>query len=623
MTGICGLVDWSGDLDIHAEVLRMKEALARFPHAGAVQKTFSGASLAMVYGNAQSIRSPKPQPYSHEGWYSFTEARLDEPLAVAQSLGCDPHHGHAELLTQGLFSIPQSKWRMLSGDWLSVAWNPNSRCLQIVREPYGMNFLYYVQGKNFFAFSTTIDALQALACLELPIRHSVLARSMINWSSPLCETLYESVEFLPPATRLLVTDTDLKLNRYWAMEEHIDVQDVPFEEASEEMHRLMRQSAARRADPRLSIGSMLSSGLDSSSVSALACQELALSNHSLDVYCSAPKFKEKQHATPMRFGDESPLAQSFADSIPNMRFHSIEASDITPIEGLERTVDAVRLPRYATSNDYWMHALMDKAHLHGNDVMLNGGLGNFTYSWGYWPALTIWDALRAGEYRRALGKLRSGKFAMNVRRKLENRRMKGEPWKQYSPIASGFAREQGLHAAIESGEFNAAFYQQQNLSSVAMRLNAISPQLGVGLLWTMHGRTQSIDVLDVTADLDLIQFCLNLSDRSFMGPNWTSRGLAMHMSRSLLPDNIRTNPKRGYQGSDLIARMVEDQDRLESLLDTFRRNPEINHVLDMKLMDRAWQEVRTGNSYQAHIKCYSTLFNGLVYGLFLLSHLRQ
>ncbi len=163
----------------------------------------------------------------------------------------------------------------LNGMFAFALWDGRVKKLHLVRDRYGIKPLYLYRNGSALAFASEIKSI--LAYRPEPPRVDLLALneyfSFQNTFSG--RTLFEHIRLLPPATIVTVDPAAaaVREERYW---------DFDFRRPSaaseaelrEELGRLIGQAVKRQLVSDVPIGSYLSGGLDSGTITALATRDL-------------------------------------------------------------------------------------------------------------------------------------------------------------------------------------------------------------------------------------------------------------------------------------------------------------------------------------------------------------
>lgn len=627
MSGIFGFVARGGTIDAKESVDRMLSIATRFSHSGVqICSVAPGVCFSRVFRTAAVERGETTAPWRDGNWAFVAEARLDEPQAVANELRVvkKPPEDDARLLGKTFRQAhAEHDDRILGkafGDWILAAWNAESRRLYLAREPVGFTPLYYVETTLGFAFASTVSALLALPGFSRDIDEMTLARAMTGFNGAKTDnsTIFPAIHYLPPGQILCLSEHQPNRRRYFRMEEAIHYTRPGYDEAAMQMREHIDKAVARRLRGVSRIAATLSSGLDSTGIVACAARQLTLKQYNLDTYCAAPLYPELCVTPAGRIGDESPLARAFADSLPNVDFHTVDGSTISPIQGIEKTIDMMARPVYATSNDYWLHALYGQAAADGNSVVLNGGLGNITMSYGYLAHQNTLSLLRHGHVRHVAS--RTKQALLSASRSLLRRKpsQDGLHWATYSCISPAFAERIDLATTMHEHQRDPLSLRQRFADSHAERLEWFAPLHGSNIFQDMLSRVHGVDILDPSADSQLALFALGLPARKFNGPKQQPRWLYREAMKDRLPDYILQARVRGYQSADLNARLRADAERMDDLIARLKEHAYASEIINTGRLEIIWQQVKYKTSIKSQTDAWNILLNGVAVGVFLL-----
>jgi asparagine synthase (glutamine-hydrolysing) len=139
--------------------------------------------------------------------------------------------------------------------------------LFLARDRLGIKPLYYYMDADVFLFASEIKAIFK----ALKTRPSVNIDALDFYVSlgyvPGEETLFTGVKKLLPGHTLLLKDWEVRLEKYWDLEDTPQV-DVSFTKAKKRFKQLLLESVRLRLVSDVPLGAFLSGGLDSSSVVA-------------------------------------------------------------------------------------------------------------------------------------------------------------------------------------------------------------------------------------------------------------------------------------------------------------------------------------------------------------------
>lgn len=171
----------------------------------------------------------------------------------------------------------------LRGMFAFTIWDVRNKKLFLARDRIGIKPLYYLENSSVFCFASEIKAFLGLShtIWKPQIKKDVLD---MYFSFPFImdneNTLLENVKKIPPAHIGVFENGILKLKRYWRLEKRESAK-ISFTDALEQTEQLLKEAVECHFIGDVPIALMLSGGLDSSLIGALALRcnkriELAL-----------------------------------------------------------------------------------------------------------------------------------------------------------------------------------------------------------------------------------------------------------------------------------------------------------------------------------------------------------
>ena len=207
------------------------------------------------------------------------DARIDNRGELLSALDLDRESrtiGDGELILRAYLRWGKECPTHLLGDFAFAIWDPRAGEMFCARDHMGMRQLIYHHRPGLFAFATETEAL--LACPGVPkrINDGRVADFLDNLEgADFTSTFFEELLRLPPAHCLTVSRQGLSLRRYWELRpgpRSKPASDEQYAEAFLEVFTEAVRCRLRSPDP---VGAMLSGGMDSSSVVAIASRLLA------------------------------------------------------------------------------------------------------------------------------------------------------------------------------------------------------------------------------------------------------------------------------------------------------------------------------------------------------------
>ena len=187
--------------------------------------------------------------------------------------------GDTEVLLAAISEWGLEAIQRLNGMFAFGVWDGRERTLTIVRDRFGVKPVYYAQVDGALLFASEIKAFRAYPTFRTRMDVEGLTEYLSFQNFFTDRTLFDGVRLLPAGCYLQVpldAGGPLKVHRYWDF--HFQEPDGPFDEtaAIEELDFLFGQAVNRQLVSDVDVGSYLSGGIDSGSITAIASRQSPL-----------------------------------------------------------------------------------------------------------------------------------------------------------------------------------------------------------------------------------------------------------------------------------------------------------------------------------------------------------
>ncbi|RME99141.1 MAG: asparagine synthase (glutamine-hydrolyzing) [Chloroflexi bacterium] len=162
--------------------------------------------------------------------------------------------------------------RRLRGMVAFALWDEPRRQLVLARDRFGIKPLYTAQHAGRLYFASEIKAILADPAIPRRLNLPVLQAALTVGFVPGPATIFEGISKLPPAHFLLAANDHIQIQRYWTPDFH-PAPPRPAAEITAEFLALLRESVRLRLMSEVPLGALLSGGLDSGALAALAQAE--------------------------------------------------------------------------------------------------------------------------------------------------------------------------------------------------------------------------------------------------------------------------------------------------------------------------------------------------------------
>ena len=248
---------------------------------GLWQKGQVGLGHTLLATTTESLFEHMPLSHSASGCTITADVRLDnrEQLLTALCLTDRKHTiGDGEIILHAYLLWHESCVEHLLGDFAFAIHDSRKKVLFCARDQFGVRpFYYYFNSSRFFLFASEPRAIITLAKVPNILNEGRIADFLISQLEGIdkISTFYQEVYRLAPAHTLIISPDGMQVHRYWKLEPGPELtlgSDEAYAEAFLEVFTEAVRCRLRSAGP---VGSMLSGGMDSGSIVAIAKELLA------------------------------------------------------------------------------------------------------------------------------------------------------------------------------------------------------------------------------------------------------------------------------------------------------------------------------------------------------------
>ncbi len=163
----------------------------------------------------------------------------------------------------------------LNGMFAFAIWDRTRRCLFLARDRYGVKPLYYTFCNRSFLFASEIKAFFKHPNFRVQVSEAHLLEYFTFQNIFTDGTLFKGVKLLPAGKFLTLTLGQNSLNQteYWDYQFEEPEGPHSTAEYQEELERLFSQAVQRHLVSDVDVGSYLSGGMDSGSITAIVAQQ--------------------------------------------------------------------------------------------------------------------------------------------------------------------------------------------------------------------------------------------------------------------------------------------------------------------------------------------------------------
>ncbi|CAM3555229.1 asparagine synthase-related protein [Marinicrinis lubricantis] len=573
MSAIVGIVHVDADYSAKAPGYGMLSALQHYP-ADDVQTWSEGPVFLGCHAQwitPESVNEPLPYYDRERGLVITADAILDNRSELLRQLNIEQASGR-DIPDSQLILLAYAKWgeqapHYLLGDYAFMIWDIHKHQLFGARDVLGHRTLYYREGGGQFAFSTVMTPLFTLPGAKKELNEQWLAEFLaipdMSESVDLISTVYKQVYQVPPSHTVIVKDGHVKFSRFGKLVPEETLKLRSNEEYEEAFREVFGKAVQCRLRTRHQVGAALSGGLDSGTVVGFAAPSLKQEGKTLHSYSYVPVDDFNDWTSKSLVANEQPFIQSTIDFVGNIKGNYLNFQGRDPFTEMDDWLNCLEMPYKYFENSFWIKGIYDQAKHDDAGVLLTGGRGNFTISWGpavdYYAQLlrrmrwvqcfrevqlySRFTGIRKGRLYKALGK----RVIPSVAHRIFSRQI-------YMPVLihPELARRTNVlekvqqHGSMLTDPFEIRKDKFENLT-VASKNGAMATKMSLKYrLWER----------DPTSDPRVVHFCLSLPMEQYV-QGGRDRSLIRRATKQILPDKVRLNQRvRGVQPADWVHRMM-------------------------------------------------------------------
>ena len=638
MSGIAGLFRFDGRPVSRHELERVASTLGRYgPDRSDVM---AGGAIGLVRTLMRTTPEDRfdNQPLRGRGGVLMAaDLRLDNRDDVLTTIGIAPRDAaiwaDSRVLLAAWEKFGDQVWPLLRGPFAAAIWQPDSRTLTLVRDHLGLNVLMWHRSAQFFAFSSMPGGLFAMDGVPRELNEEKFADFLVLNHADHATTIYRDVFRVEPAHLLKVrADGSLRQQRFWSVADIEPIRLSSNQAYADGLRSRLDQAVRRQLRSAHPVGCLLTGGLDSSSVCALAARALAEQNGRLAAFTGVPQDGFRGRAPAGTYADETPYVDAIARKLGNVDVEYVHDNAGGALVGLERFFVALDGPVRNPGNLDWMLAILRHARAQGRRVLLGGLYGNVTISWDGWAqtAAHVKQArlLTAFQQWRLYYRCTEYSAAMALRKlilePLMSKRLTAwldrwrspagrAAWRDHSPIDADFAHLMSVdeRARKVGHDFRYRMRPDERIT----RLTAIDY---AGDWFAAEKAVTGVEVRDPTADIDVVAYCFGIPAEQYLAEG-IDRSLIRRTMWGLLPEMVLTNRLSGLQVPDWKEQLESRRDQLAQQVAELSRSALVRRMIDVERLEDAlknwpiagWQTAKVFQEYNL------ALTRGIAGGRFL------
>jgi asparagine synthase (glutamine-hydrolysing) len=605
MSGIGGLAWLDGRKDFDDLALLHRFASALRPYGATRQETLVSQACGLVYahcaGSCIHDQAAAPATSADGRFRLVFDGRLDYREELVEQLGLTPDA--LEWTDARLAAESWSRWaddapRHWYGEFAVIVWDGEQNQLFLVRDYLGMRSLsWHRRDDGLIVACTSPKPMFSIDGVPREADEQKIADQLLQMFHDGGRSFYRDIQRVRPATVMRFDASGHHERQYWSID------DLAMRPAPHDTQELVNQARSLFACAirqclrgARSPAAFMSGGLDSSAV-AVTALDLLPAHQDLSTYTSVPSRDWDGRCQSGTYGDERPFVEAIARLHPRLKPRFTSSEGIGLFHLLDDFIDLSGVAPRNALNFCWLHDIREQAVADGHDVLLEGGMGNPTLSWGGEGALADW--LRRGRFDKLVPVLmrmarRPRSLAWSVFNLLLipalperaaiwlRRAREGFPswphWYTFSAMRPSYFKSHGLQDRMNWFGWNFFATGTHGLAGRKALLTH-GPVLERGDVSTGFRAIHRIDSRDPFCDRKLVEWCFSLPDEVFFAAG-ADRGFIRTMMAGKLPPEVLQNRKVGRQIIDWHVRMGWDMDRIRDEIEACADDPDTSRYID-------------------------------------------
>jgi asparagine synthase (glutamine-hydrolysing) len=602
VSGIAGILYLDGRTVLRKQLEQMNSIQAHRGSDGAGLWTEGSVGLAhrLLWTTPESLHERLPMVNTNSDIVLTADARIDNREELIDTLGLTDSPNH-ELPDSALLLAAYEKWgercpERLLGDFAFAVWDNRHHRLFCARDHFGVRpFYYYHRAGKIFAFASEIKALLCLPEVPRQLNEMQVADFLSGIFEDKARTFYQGVLRLPPSRCLTVTARALRQNCYWSLDATSELRLGSDEEYAETYRQIFTEAVRCRLRSAFPIGSHLSGGLDSSSITCVARDLLGekgdrrLNTYSI-VFDKVPE------------SDERPFINAVVDA-GGVEPHYIRGDTVTPLTDVERVLWHQDEPFHGP-NLFLNWQVWSAARQQGIRVLLDGIMGDNVVSHGFAYLNELarsWCWVKLVREIKTLARRRSASPWKVVGRYVWNDGIKSRTpawlkrvfWQFETPVSyqrlsevidRDFARRVGLDERVERRDE----FQQRRLRSAKEDhyQELVSGIIPAAMEVAAKGAAAfNIEVRVPFLDRRLVELCFGIPPEQKIRDGW-SRAIVRRALANTLPPKVRLRTGKGNMGPNFIRGLISAEETLRKLL--FHGPPSLATYINRNALHRLY-----------------------------------
>lgn len=503
-------------------------------------------------------------PLVEENIYFTADVVLDNREELLKKLEITEKHADnmadGEILYAMYKRYGKSCLNDILGAYTFVWYDKSTNKIEMVLDAVGNRCVYYRIIGDIFYFSSLIEPLAELSKntrLNDRWLTDFLAMDYLFMINETEETPLEGIYRIAPAQYISYQNGSLEKEIYWKpFDKFKEYRWSTDEEYKQKFRNLWNEAVTCNIRDKNNTSILLSGGLDSTAVAAVAAPYIKESGEYLHSYTSVPMEGFKADNSGYDVENEKEDVEKTAAFYGNIKPHYVDLNGKNPWELSKKAFRSMETPVKSIQNFLWIEEALQKAYDNKSRIMLTGSYGNIAISFTDLNTYmnTLYKKKRIWKLRKELAAFSanmgfSSKYAW--KQIIKTKRVGFEPSKYpygLSYVNRDMAEKMNTAERLEKIERN-AFETGADFESYRHIMVQWLAMRQIGEAFTKHSLSTGVLLRDPTIDKRIITFCIHLPLEKFCREG-LDRRLIKDYLKDIMPPHVMQFQKRGKQSAD-------------------------------------------------------------------------
>lgn len=578
MSAIWGAIDLSGN-----QIDKEKQVLLRQAFDKCVIDRYEELTDRNVYmGCGIQYFTPEAVkeklPFNENEFFFTADVVLDNRQELLEKLGISKDKGEdmpdGEILYAMYKHYGKECLNDLLGAYTFIWYDRAANKIELILDATGNRCVYYRIIGDIFYFSSLIEPLAELTQdtrLNDRWLTDFLAMDHLYMINETEETPVNEVYRPAPAQYISYMKGKIEKEIYWKPFENFkEYRYSSDDEYKSQFRKLWDKVVKSQIRDKKNTSILLSGGLDSTAVAAIAAPYLKETGEKLYSYTSVPMKGYKADNSGYDVEDESEDVEKTAAFYGNIVTNYVNLDGKNPWELAGVVSRSMEMPIKSVQNFLWIEEAMEEAYNNNSRIMLTGSYGNTSISF---TDLNLYMNLlyREKKYNRLKREIEvfsknmgfNPRYAWKQIYKDNNEVFEQTPYPYgNSYVNRNMAKKYGTSERlkeIEKTGFDSVRSLKENRRTMVHTLSMRQ----IGEAFTKHSFSTGVLLRDPTIDKRIIEFCIHLPIEQFC-KNGIDRRLIKEYLVDIMPPHVMNYGKKGKQSADLKYRFSMDWNEIRS-----------------------------------------------------------